>query len=140
LARHPCVKPEGEATRIVAEKAMMLVLKPCGAWKRVHLAVKRDDGMGFDQIGSVYYRQTQDGHFLSDCGESLTGIMLRTGCTWAQAHQRIATVVDDSTIFFGHSSQGEIGYGIDGHKHSDDLPTAIIRILRAVAACAEVGK
>lgn len=110
------------------------LIPPGGAWHNVGL----DYGEGESHdIATCYYRATPTGYVISDCGESVTGIMRRLGCSWSEARTWVASIVDDSAIFFGHGSDGDICHTIDGHKHSDDLPTAIVRVLRAVAACAE---
>jgi len=110
------------------------LIPPGGALHSVGLDYGEDQKHG---IAACYYRATATGYVISDCGESVSRVMRRRGCSWLEAHAWVGSIVTDSAIFFGHSTDGDICHVIDGHKHSDDLPTAIVRVLRAVSACSE---
>lgn len=113
----------------IGEDVGLLGIDPCGAWMRVRLAYTKD-GI------SVYYRLTPPGYIVSDSGDSVSGIMRRTGRSWAESTSRAIDAVGDRVLLHGN---GDADISFPRAVDEAWLPEILIRVLTAVAACAEVG-
>lgn len=102
-----------------------------GAWR----AVAAQFGTTSEKF-TCYYRQTESGFVVSDCGESVSGIMRRTGKDWNAAMSEWESVRVRMKFRTTLYPAGPAMLIRD--VSADDLPAALVSVLSAVAKCAEV--
>lgn len=97
--------------------------EPVGPWRRIDI----------DTIVRCYYREPTPGAFVvSDCGEAVSGIMRRTGRNYKRASNALCDAIGGALVMFDGSLSEHTG------DLCPDLATALVRVLSAVAKCAEV--
>ena len=97
-------------------------------WRCVIMADKNYADM------TVYYRQTDSGFIVSDCGETVSEAMRRTGYDALDAHKFISGLIVHDEDYKLRDEPVEFAFG-ELHYEHNDLPAAIVAVLGAVAKC-----
>lgn len=99
---------------------------------------KREDLPGFTIVGHASYRPSSLGFIVSDCGESVSALIRRTGNEAEQAQDRVHASCEDGLSLDDSTSPGLDSFVIRCQCPAISLPAAIVAVLRAVAKCQEI--
>lgn len=72
------VKPEGQSS-LTIDRDGFWTLEALDAWTQVLLVSRRVDNLGWKTVANVYYRPDSDRFIVSDLGEGVKALRLRTG-------------------------------------------------------------
>lgn len=146
-------KTEGSASRIPLPKTLFSYQR-LPRWNR--LKVSRKDAyelMGFEDLVSAYYRPDGDRYIVTDLGEGVRALRMRTGVGFVDLLQKcrrskeanhfygLFGQIHDATIGAGNWERGlAIGALLDVGTYADEsnLPDAICRVMLASLRAAEV--
>ncbi len=102
----------------------------CAKWMLVSLT-----GSGFAQL-NAYYRR---GFIISDCGESISDLIRRTGLESEAAQDRVHQICEDGISLDDVNAPGLDVFAIRCQCKADRLAEAIIAVLSVVARVGEAS-
>jgi len=106
----------------IGKPGVEIEFAPDGAWTLVMVSVGTESEV-------CYYREQSGSYIVSDCGETVSEVMRRTGKTWRQAFDFAWGCLDLAPRIQGRMG-GDIWIDTDS---ASDLPAAIVSVLGAVA-------